>query len=644
MVAIVSGNNLGLSLSSLAVLGKGGVFGNANAGRNGELAYVNVANGNLVVQDIDARLAGRGPDGIALRTYNSQGLHDDDQGDNWAPGVYNQQILLEGDLNTTGSTLTRIDADGAASLYTWNAASGCYFSTDGGGAYDRIQSQGSNYVWTDGSSGLQQTYHFDTGRLLTCKDAQGNTLTYTYNADGYLASMKTANGEVLYYDYVAGTLTQLRSIDATGNTLSRVSYSYDKFGRLSRVTVDLTPNDTTDSQTFTTNYTYTTSDRLGTAQQASGSFDPGALASISQSDGTKLSFTYVNYVDPDTGARSMKVTSVTDSLGHTTSFSYGSGTTFVTDPIGLTTAYEHDAAGQLTKVTGPAVDGTAATTKFMYDPNGNVIRIVDAAGRVVGMLYDTNGNQTLQRNSDTVTRTFDGKNRLLTETRYPTPGVTTPALTVRYVYDAQDKGLLRFQVSAEGRVTEYRYDSFGNRAASIEYRAAFYPTGGLDPTQSPNEATMAIWVSSQDKTLTERTDIAYDARGQIIRTTRFASVDATGAGIPGSLDVVTQYVYDAAGRLLKSVGGTGADQGQTDYTYDGLGRLLTTTDALRRVTISTYDDANNRTTVALSNGLTTISSYDRAGRLISIQQTDHGALNLGTTQYSYDADDRLICT
>lgn len=53
MVAIVAGGSLGLSLGSLATLGSRGALGNALTGRNGELAYVNSATGNLVLQSHD---------------------------------------------------------------------------------------------------------------------------------------------------------------------------------------------------------------------------------------------------------------------------------------------------------------------------------------------------------------------------------------------------------------------------------------------------------------------------------------------------------------------------------------------------------------------------------------------------------------
>lgn len=64
MVAIVSGAGLGVSLGSLALLGSRGQLGQAAFGANRERVYVNIATGNLVVQDQDALLGGVGPNAV----------------------------------------------------------------------------------------------------------------------------------------------------------------------------------------------------------------------------------------------------------------------------------------------------------------------------------------------------------------------------------------------------------------------------------------------------------------------------------------------------------------------------------------------------------------------------------------------------
>ena len=165
MVAIVSGNSLGLSTSSLSTLAQRGIFGNAAQGRTGEQTFVNIATGNLVLSDSDDRLMAHGGGFEAVRTYNSQGLLNDDNGDNWSAGVYRQQLTLSGTVNTAGSTVTRIARDGAVSVYEWSAAASAYVSKDGAGAYDQIKAQGSDFVWTDGASQAQETYDAATGQL-----------------------------------------------------------------------------------------------------------------------------------------------------------------------------------------------------------------------------------------------------------------------------------------------------------------------------------------------------------------------------------------------------------------------------------------------------------------------------------------------
>ena len=78
MVAIVTGNGLGLQSSSALGLGSRGQIGNAVFGQNGERLFVNAANGNLIIQDRDQFLAGKGISSELHRAYNSQGQLTDD--------------------------------------------------------------------------------------------------------------------------------------------------------------------------------------------------------------------------------------------------------------------------------------------------------------------------------------------------------------------------------------------------------------------------------------------------------------------------------------------------------------------------------------------------------------------------------------
>ena len=338
MVGIVSGNALGLGFTSLATLGQQGGTGVARQGRSGETVHVNVASGNLVLQDEDALLASVGLDAAALRTYNSQGSFTDDNADNWSTGVFAQMLRLTGTRNAAGSTLVRTSRDGAQSVYSYEASSGRYASTDGAGAYDRIvyEASSSQYLWTGGDTGVQERYESaSTGRLLTSRDPSGNVLTYAYTGE-LLTQVIDASGESLCFDYSGRDLMQVRTVTADGSTSVRTRYAYDTSHRLVQVTTDLSPEDSSiaDGRVYTTTYTYD-----GTSRR---------VQTLSQTDGTSLTFGYVEV------AGSWRIASVADALGHTTHFDYtvsAEGTvTRVRDALDHESIYTSDAQGRLSQV------------------------------------------------------------------------------------------------------------------------------------------------------------------------------------------------------------------------------------------------------------------------------------------------------
>src|SRR5262249_36919384 len=138
MVAVVSGSSLGLFNSSLALLGSGGSVGDAKEGRPNSGVYVNSATGNLVIQAQDEALTAVGLDPALTRTYNSQGLMNDDNGDNWRLGAYENLYGLTGTVNTANSTITKTFGDGALVIYRYDTTLGYYVSSDGDGANDTL--------------------------------------------------------------------------------------------------------------------------------------------------------------------------------------------------------------------------------------------------------------------------------------------------------------------------------------------------------------------------------------------------------------------------------------------------------------------------------------------------------------------------
>ena len=325
-----------------------------------------------------------------------------------------------------------------------------------------------------------------------------------------------------------------------------------------------------------------------------------------------------------------------------------------TDSLNFETTYTSDEHGRISAIEAPEVGGVRQKRRFSYNERGDLTGYIDAMGKAVTMSYDGHGNQILQRDAagNTISRHYDSRNQLVSETTYLSPdpddalsGQPARPLTSRYVYDIGGRNLLRFSVSAEGRVTEHVYNGFGERVSTIEYAGARYETASLGIADVPSEAQLAAWVEGQDRTRTRRVDMAYDFRGQLQSSTSYQSVDVSGAGVTGSGAFTTFYVYDQAGQLLQRL--TPSDGGSTAFAYDGLGRVLLTTTALedgQSVTVTRYDDAHNQTVLTSANGLSTTSSFDAAGRLVSVLQSTAEAADLGETRYFYDDDNRLVMT
>jgi len=417
MVAVVAGGGLGLERTSAWVLGSRGALGQAALGRAADNVYVNAATGNLVIQNTDEMLIGRGGDAIISRTYNSLGNLTDDNGDNWRASLQRRIYALTGTMNTAGSTISRADWDGSETVFTWDATRSAYVSTDGAGAHDTISYASGAWSWRDGDSRVVETYETTNGnRVSTVTDADGNVQTFTYTASS--TRVTTADGNYTELSYSGTLLTQLVTYKQTTaggsfSSLTRTRYSYDGLNRLSTVTVDLSPGDSSvaDGNTYVTAYTYDGSSKR--------------VASISQTDGSILQISYV-LVGSDYRVATLTQAAATG-LNRVTSFAYDTvnRVTTVTDPAGQATKLSYDAKGQLTQVVSPPahVGATAQTTKFGYNANGDVVLVDRGGGDMTVYGYDANGNCLVERDAlgNVVTRTYGPNNQLLTETRGTTP-------------------------------------------------------------------------------------------------------------------------------------------------------------------------------------------------------------------------------
>ncbi|MGC3963612.1 MAG: hypothetical protein QM803_09875 [Rhodocyclaceae bacterium] len=126
---------------------------------------------------------------------------------------------------------------------------------------------------------------------------------------------------------------------------------------------------------------------------------------------------------------------------------------------------------------------------------------------------------------------------------------------------------------------------------------------------------------------------------------QWGALNAQGEGVSSTSNPAqrTTYVYDAAGRLLQTIG----PRETTVVAYDGLGRVLATTkyDGQQHgiQTSYIYYDELRTTSIQYANGLKITSSYDLAGNMLTSTPTTENA-TFGMTNYFYDLQNKLTAT
>jgi YD repeat-containing protein len=217
MVAVISGDGLGLLGTSLQQLGVG-LGGKAGLGQSGASQYVNIATGNLVLQGQDERLVEQGFLAGVLRTYNSLGSTGDLGGaGGWLLGLDRKLGPVTGTLNTAGSTITRIGSDGEEEVFTYDVTRGAYVASNKSGAEDILRHSAWLGSWSFIAGGSRSEEIYDgNGRLDELRDNKtGATYELTYDTAGRLMSVMAnpGTGESLELGYDAqGRIATLSTV------------------------------------------------------------------------------------------------------------------------------------------------------------------------------------------------------------------------------------------------------------------------------------------------------------------------------------------------------------------------------------------------------------------------------------------------
>lgn len=324
-----------------------------------------------------------------------------------------------------------------------------------------------------------------------------------------------------------------------------------------------------------------------------------------------------------------------------------------------TTTYDYNGLQRLKKIT----DALGNIRNFTYDGLGNVISSedlhasTDTTFGTWNYAYDSANNliSRIDPNSQTVTFTYDGINRVLTENYTGASGTevtyaydtctegvgklceaSNAASTKEYTYDNQGNIITEeATLGSNNFTTSYTYDRQGNRLlitnpdnSQVQY---LYDNGGLVNQiqhKEDNALSFADIISSIEYNPMGSPETIYYGNGSVSINTYDDSELYRLRSKTTEADAVTiqdlTYAYDPVGNIEQIVDASDTDTAKTtDYTYDDLYRLV-----LAEITNPAYSNVDNPKQELTSQGF----EYDAIGNII--YHPEHGTYNYEGNQES----------
>lgn len=488
-------------------------------------------------------------------------------------------------------------------------------------SYDQV---GREVHFIDPAGAVTSREYDERGHCIAVIEPSGYVTRYEYDRDGNQTSRHTSTGYQLNNSYdLAGRLTN--QTDKLGR---QVTYSFDPVGRIQEFA---------ESAVAATRYTYN---------------ELGQLAAIRYTDEAYERMAYDEWGNIIRRERGWKDDSplaienyAYDSLGRLTMISAGSPTAIAQQ---FTIIYNDPTR------TVNVSDALGYVTQNRYDSVGNLIRKVDAEGRVLNLSYDNKNRLRGRRSEDALVASeyeYDEIDRLVGAREgpvryhwsYDTVGrvirsdqmVGKQASAVEYIYDPS--GRLSEKHSGANWWMRYRYAPDTPFVADIEIPGASITletdVAGRVIAERWSDGGRTSYAYQPDGTLAALESI--DEQGRMVLRQR---IERDGRGRPEresrrhfGQEQSYQYEYDPLDRLTRvSRQADGVTGEFRRYTYDERGnRLEEYRDGAEHVAYR-YDQANQLMEIRTSAGVETCE-YDRCGNLI----------RKGEQTFRYDAAQRL---
>src|SRR6266702_4597582 len=169
MATLVGGAGTGLLDSSLYLLNRDD---RTRAGQTGhqENLYVNIANGDLVIQHQDAFMPSLGEDYNNVRTYNSRAQFNTSAGKGWTLSAFLELSQIN------HNQITLVNPDSSQFLFTFDFAAQAFVSVDGPGAYEKIVFDKAAKTFVLVRSDQTRDFFDNNGTIVRTRDTNGNEM------------------------------------------------------------------------------------------------------------------------------------------------------------------------------------------------------------------------------------------------------------------------------------------------------------------------------------------------------------------------------------------------------------------------------------------------------------------------------------
>lgn len=479
-----------------------------------------------------------------------------------------------------GTLTEETTADGITTSYTYDALNRVISTTKESGSLSQTILTTYGYGNVSVSSGKPSTDTY-TNAFVTTQTADGKIISQTYQ-DGVGRVVRSINDGVTTdysYDPQGNRVTELVWTDANGN--GRLIYHVlDENGRETATVYNPVWN--ADQNAYTV--------EAGSIVETSVYDKSGNLLVATDGEGNVTEYTY------DEQGRLIKVILVDG-----------------TDKSNVTTyAYTEnvDAAGNYTQ-TVTRTDAKGGVSVETSDASGNVIRVSDKGNSSdvspieTTYTYDANGNllKEVHQEGDSITYTYDSKDRLVTKTQYNASGSA--------VYQ-----------------TEYTY--YGN-----------------DLLKEMRDYT----ISGGTKTRYHYTYRVYDGLKRLIK-----QAEVNGSNMPSNLDdYAATYTYDLNDHITEitygSAMGTEVSAVKYVYTSNRLAEVRVKVGSVYYTakkyaynpdgSTQTVEDYYNFRAGDTASHLTLTYSYDAFGRVSGMDYTN-GANTIESHSYQYDKNNQIV--